>query len=205
MGFWKKFAGYAMMVGGVAAAPYTGGASLSLVGAGANVVANDEKAEGAKKAASQQEAAANKAIGTQQQAATATQQAYQPYTQTGSAAMGALGSFMGLPASYGQTGGAGPPGSDVALGALPAATQTGLGVRAPGEDAPTGMAVPRTPGAAGATPQTQAAQANASSYAPTLGGVGGGMVQMRSPVGTTQWVPRAAVPFYAQRGAVEVA
>ena len=67
--------------------------------------------------------------------------------------------------------------------------------------APTGTAVARNPGA---TPQTQAAQNNASSYGGTLGGVGGGLVQMRAPTGATQWVPRAQAPFYAQRGAVEV-
>jgi hypothetical protein len=201
MGFWSKLGGYAMMVGGVAAAGYTGGASLSLVGAGANMVANDEKKEGAKKAAAQQEAAANKAIATQEKAAQASTAAYKPYTQTGSAAMGALGSFMGLP----STMSASPPGGvvdDTVVGSLPAATQQGLGVRAPGSPTPTGRAAVTREGA---TPQTQAAQATASGYGGTLGGMaGGGMVQMRAPTGMTQWVPREQAPFYAARGAQEV-
>ena len=210
MGFWTKLGGAAMAIGGVAAAIPTGGASLALVPAGMGMIANDVKKEGAQKAAGQQEAAANKAIATQQQAAKATTQAYQPYTQTGGAAMSALGSFMGLPASFGASSGGMPapvgmsaggiPSDDLQVGSLPAATQQGLGVRTPGTPAqqPTGTAVPRNQSG---TPHTQAAQSNASGYN-TLGGMaGGGMVQMRAPTGQASWVPREQAPFYAAKGA----
>ena len=125
--------------------------------------------------------------------------------------MSALGSFMGLPSTFGQP----PPsaqgplasgftGGVPSVGDLPAGTQQALGVRTPSATAtPAGTAVPRAT-APGTTVQTQGAQQTASGYTP-LGGVGaGGLVQMRAPTGQTSWVPRSQAPFYAQRGAVEV-
>jgi len=210
MGLWSKVLGYGMMAGGVAGAAFTGGASLALVPAGAGVLAADEKKEGAKTAEAQLETASNKAIATQTQARDAAAAASAPYTQTGGAAMSALGSFMGLPTTApsaqgplasGFTGGIGP---GVAVEA-PGKTDKGLGLQVPSSEAElTGRAaVPRT--LAAPTVQTQGQQQTASGYTP-LGGVGaGGLVQMRAPTGQTSWVPRPQVPFYAQRGAVEVA
>jgi hypothetical protein len=201
MGLWSKVAGWGMMIGGVALAVPTGGASLGLVGAGTAVLAADEQKEAAKKAEKQLETASNKAIGTLTQAKNESAQAFKPYTQAAPRPeMSALGNFMGLGSTYGQIG-AGPQGGEMPVGALPAGTQQALGVRTSG--VPTGTtAVARNPGA---TPQTQAAQASASSYAPTLGGMaGGGLVQMRAPTGQVKWVPREQAARYTQAGAVEV-
>ena len=201
MWFWSKFGGAALMVGGVAAAGATGGASLSLVGAGANMISNDVKKDAAKKAADQQTAAGDKAIATQQAAAKKAEAAYAPYTSGSANTMGALNAYMGFPNA---TLGAGGIGDSTAPGALPASVQTGAGVRTPGDVTPQAAntkAVPRDPAA---TPQTQAAQATQSSY--TLGGLqNGGMVKMQAPNGTVKLVPREQAPFYAQRGAVEMA
>lgn len=177
------------MVGGVVAAPYTGGASLGLVQAGANVVANDEKAEGAKKAAAEQEKATQAAIKTQQDAARTSQQAFQPYTQTGSAAIGTLGSMLGLQTGPMASGATGPP---VTMQLTPeaAAETTGTGR----------MALPRED-----TPQARATQQTRSSYGgASLGDMAGGMVQMRAPTGEVRLVPKAQAPFYAERGALEL-
>lgn len=198
MGFWSKLGGYAMMVGGVAAAPYTGGASLALVGAGANVVGNDMKKEGTEKAADQLTAANKQAMATQEQGKRDALQAYSPYTQTGAAAMGTLGSLMGLPV-----------GTTVPGGALPAGTQIAAGMRdAPEsliEDGPTGRAaVPRD---AANSPQATAMIRSASGYGSSLGGVRrGGLVQMRAPRGgETQWVPPDQVEHFTRLGATEIA
>jgi len=210
MGLWSKVAGYGLIAGGVVAAPFTGGASLAAIPAGAGILAADEKKEAAKKAETQLQAASQQAMATQTQARDAAARAFQPYTQTGAAAMGALGSYMGLPNFAQPASGQGPlaagftGGVPAQAGELPAGTQQALGMRtASPTSEPTGRAaVPRAPGAA--TVQTQGAQQTASGYTP-LGGVGaGGFVQMRAPTGQTSWVPRAQAPFYAQRGAVEV-
>lgn len=205
MGLWSKVSGWGMMIGGVALAGPTGGASLAMVPAGASILSADEKKDAAKQAGAQLEDASAQAIATQAQARDQAAAAFQPYTQTGSAAMGALGSFMGLPpggAGAGSPMTGAPAGGAASVGALPAGTQQGLGVRAASPTPATGTAVPRPPGAA--TPQTQGQQQTASSYAPLGGAAGGGLVQMRAPTGQTSWVPRAQAPFYAQRGAVEV-
>lgn len=206
--------GWALIAGGVVAAPFTGGASLAAVPLGAQMLSGEAQKEAAKKAETQLTAAGDKALATQEVAARQNIAAFQPYTQTGSAAMSALGNYMGLPnfgtvgqgpLASGFTGGVQTQagGVPVPLGDLPAGAQQAVGVRAPSPPTPTGQAVARTPAAA-ATVQTQAAQQNASGYTP-LGGVGAsGLVQMRAPTGQTQWVPRSQAPFYAQRGAVEV-
>lgn len=194
MGFWTQAAGYGMMIGGVAAAPYTGGASLALLQGGAGVLAADKQKEGAKKAATEVQGGIDKATQTQVEARDAMNRAYAPYTGLGASAANALGLGMGLPT----------------LGA-PAETGTtltpkpGQGALAPDrlDDAtPTGRsALPRD---GGATPQTRAQQQTESSYTPTLGGVGGGLVQMRAPTGEVAWVPRDKAAIYQQRGATMI-
>lgn len=203
MGFWKKFAGYAMIAGGVGAAAFTGGASLALVGAGAKVLGEDAKAEGAEKAAEQQQTATEKAIATQQTAAKAAQQSYQPYTQMGNTALSSLGQYMGFPAASGGAGAAGAPG--VSVGAMPAGMQQATGVRPDTtESAPAQAPRYGVPRDGAATPQTQAAQQSQSSY--NLSGLqNGGLVQMRAPTGDVQMVPPEQVAYYEQRGARRVA
>ena len=205
MGLWSKVGGAAMIVGGVALAGPTGGASLAMIPAGAGVLSADAKKEAAKKAGAQLETASNKAIATLETARRGSEAAYAPYTQTGANAVSALNDFMGLPSiapsssaqgplASGFTGGIGAAGSPGSRTPSPTAEMTGrVGVPRDAELMP-------TPG----TPEMRAAQQTASGYTP-LGGVGaGGFVQMRAPTGQTSWVPRQQAPFYAQRGAVEV-
>ena len=211
MGVWSRVAGYGMMAGGVALmfTPAAAAGPALMAGGGA-VLAGDAQKEAAKKAETQLTGAGNQAIATQTAARDQAAAAYAPYTQGGSAAMGALNSYMGLSTPPPGAGTAtGPPGpwaaglgpTGLQTGALPAGTQQALGVRSASPTTTVGTAVPRNPGAA--TPQTQAAQQTATGYRP-LGSLNAGFVQMRAPDGATQWVPRQQAPFYAQRGAVEV-
>ena len=205
---WSKVAGYSMMIGGVVAAPYTGGASLALTAAGGKVLSADEQKEAAKKAEAQLTTASNKAIGTLTQAQRASEAAYAPYTQMGAGAVNALNSYMGLPplaSAAGPPGKAGPqPRDGVPFAPVPAGMDITRRQATP-ETATGSLGVPRdealmpTPN----TPELRAAQQTASSYVP-LGGLNAGLVQMRAPDGTMQYVPRQQAPFYASRGAVEV-
>lgn len=178
-------------------------ANPMLVGTGASIVAGDIAAEGAKDAAEEQKKAADKAIATQKVAADKAEQAFTPYQQTGHAALGQLGQFMGFP----STGTAAGTAGGISLGALPANAQADVGLR-PGMETP-GKAIARNPAAGAGTPQAQAAMQSQSGYQPTGQSVGmfagGQLVQMKAPTGETSWVPKTQAPFYAQRGAIEVA
>jgi len=194
------------MAGGVAGAAFTGGASLALVPAGAGVLAADEKKEGAKKAEAQLETASTKAIATQMQARDEAKQAYAPYTQLGANSASALNDFMGLPTLSPTAPQQGPLASGF-TGGVPAAGSPGSRTPSPTAEMTGRSGVPRDPALmpTPSTPEMRAASQTASGYTP-LGGVGaGGLVQMRAPTGQTSWVPRSQAPFYAQRGAVEVA
>jgi hypothetical protein len=199
VGLWTKFGGYAMMVGGVAAAPYTGGASLALVPAGARMVQSDQEQQGVKEAQGAQDAMMTKGIHTQVDARDAMNAAYAPYTSLGAGAASALGAGLGIPvATLGAPAGSGTG----AARAAPLNPAGSPGSRQPSADAEmTGQqAVPRD-AANTPTVQARAGYQTQSGYAPTLGAAAGPMVRMRAPTGQTKLVPQEQVALYQQRGA----
>lgn len=86
-----------MTFGGIVAAPFTGGASLSITAAGMQM-------EGAEKAAKAQKEAADQALAFEKQVYEQTRADLAPYRNVGAEAMTTLGAAMGL----GGGGGGGP-------------------------------------------------------------------------------------------------
>ena len=205
MGVWKKIAGWGLIGSGAALAPFTGGASLAAIPAGANILGADQKAEGSEKAASQQQAAIQQGIKTQEQARDAMQQAYAPYTTIGGQGMEALGDYMGLPGLGALAGPQTPWGTGMGTGVnltpLPGQGVKAPGFRVPSDDAELTSRQPVPRDAAGsAVPQARASFQTQTGYTPTLGNTGG-LVRMRAPTGEVKWVPREQASHYAQRGA----
>lgn len=197
---WKSYLGTGL---GIAATfiPVVG----PLVGpaiAAAGIAADQNDA--AKKAAEQQTSAGDKSIALQREMYEQSRADLAPYRNTGGAAMGTLGSLMGLP-----TGGS---GADAA--ADPSAPPVGANPnRRPFSGDPVGHAQPRTeplPGkqarlADARRVQAGASQQASSSFAPRADGArgqGGGLVRMQAPDGRVVLVPSAKVQEATSQGGV---
>ena len=202
--------GWAEVIGGIAGAPFTGGATLALVGPGlAHVAADKAKGEMVDAATTAKQDFTKLYQGTRSDLADIYkgQQAQSaPYASLGAGAASLLGAGLGIPniapypgANLGVSGpplGSGggftsnplqPPGSGMTSTAStdwrnPAAMLQNRG----------GTAVPRAgtlSSALGPSLQRQ------SSYG------GAGLVTMQAPNGETAQVPMAQVPFFKARGA----
>ena len=181
-------------VGGLAGAPFTGGATLGLTAAGLGRFATD-------KAVNQETAAAAKAQGQANTLYQGTsnalnniyqgqQKAYAPYTSLGAGAAGLLGQGLGIavapppsgPIQASETGAA--PGVNYAQITTPQVNKPG--VTFPGIGGPGSQPFP-------GQPQINPTQQRASSY--------GGTVKMRAPDGSMSEVPAGSVGHYKQLGA----
>src|SRR5689334_6700358 len=118
---WGKVLGAAEIAGGIIGAPFTGGASLALVGAGVGTL-------GSSIAAGKQQAAGQQALGQQQQVYQQQQQNLSPYMGLGAGAVNKLayGAGIALPQSQPLAGATGLPATTDATPppAAPAAPQT---------------------------------------------------------------------------------
>lgn len=174
---------------GIAAAPYTGGASLAL---GSQVFNSLNNKEAADKAVGQQQAATDRALA-------ANDRTLGGYIGRGNTAGDALQGLMGLGPLPGSDGMAAP--ADVAeMGHLPADPVSGSRPRngAPVE----GTAVPRATAPPVQAPATLATLGSQSGYG--MAGGGGASVRMRGPNGQLYDVPTARVSEAEAQGGQRV-
>lgn len=160
-----------LTVGGIAAAPFTGGATLGLAAAGAGVLAGSMAGDASQTAAQQQIAANNQALAQQQAQYANAQKLLSPFQYGGSA-------LAGL--NHPVTNQAGP-------GSLLSGYTQGINAR--------NMALG---GQSVGYGQPLGAQSSVGLVAPSSGSQ---MVAMVSPAGTTGMVPAAQVAHFQSLGA----
>lgn len=188
MGLWGTLA----KIGGVVAAPFTGGLSLipTAISAGADITGAIIGSKAASKAAEQQQQAAQRAMELQQPLFQQAAGLYAPYAQQGSQGLSALTSLLGV----------GGGGVGTAIGSAPNAQ--GLSNLAMGAGQ-AGLGMARTMG----VPMDKSAAMGGGGPSMLGGGGGGGqtvMLRAPGPNGQTQAVPAHLAQFYMARGATRV-